>query len=129
MDTTTLIILASILSTFLFVIGVPVFLVLGIWIVGASHAINFTLANIPTTLFEGINFFGLLALPLFILTGDMISAAGIARRLTDFSRSALSWLSGGMAISTLGAWAFRSDLWIERCNHRNDRQDHVSRTR
>ncbi|MCB1526570.1 MAG: TRAP transporter large permease [Hyphomicrobiaceae bacterium] len=103
MDTTTLIILASILSTFLFVIGVPVFLVLGIWIVGASHAINFTLANIPTTLFEGINFFGLLALPLFILTGDMISAAGIARRLTDFSRSALSWLSGGMAISTLGA--------------------------
>lgn len=103
MDATTAIILASIGSTFLFVIGVPVFLVLGIWIVGASHAINFTLANIPTTLFEGINFFGLLALPLFILTGDMISAAGIARRLTDFSRSALSWLSGGMAISTLGA--------------------------
>ncbi|MCV0370906.1 TRAP transporter large permease [Filomicrobium sp.] len=103
MDTTTLVILASIGGTVLFLIGVPVFLVLGLWIVMASNAIGFTLSNIPTTLFEGINFFGLLALPLFILTGDMISAAGIARRLTDFSRAALSWLSGGMAISTLGA--------------------------
>ncbi|KUO60158.1 MAG: TRAP transporter [Alphaproteobacteria bacterium BRH_c36] len=103
MDVTALVVLASVLSTVLFLIGVPVFLVLGVWIVLASQAIGFTMSNIPTTLFEGLNFFGLLALPLFILTGDMIAAAGIARRLTDFSRAALSWASGGMAISTLGA--------------------------
>lgn len=103
MDVTLMITLASVAATCLFLIGVPVFLVLGVWILMASQAIGFTVSNIPTTLFEGLNFFGLLALPLFILTGDMIAAAGIARRLTDFSRAALSWASGGMAISTLGA--------------------------
>ena len=99
----TLILLASLGATGLFLIGVPIFLVIGLWVVMASTIIDFTLANIPTTLFEGINFFGLLALPLFILTGDMIAAAGIAKRLTDFSRAALIWLRGGLAVSTLGA--------------------------
>ncbi|MEO1544478.1 MAG: TRAP transporter large permease, partial [Pseudomonadota bacterium] len=74
MDTTTLIVLTSVLSTVLFLIGVPVFLVLGTWILITSQVIGFTVSNIPTTLFEGLNFFGLLALPLFILTGDMIAA-------------------------------------------------------
>ncbi|MGQ9371318.1 TRAP transporter large permease [Azospirillum sp. ST 5-10] len=92
-----------IVSTALFAIGVPVFLVIGLWVVMASHLIGFTLTNIPTTLFEGLNFFGLLALPLFILTGDMIAAAGIARRLTEFAQSMLSWLRGGLGVSTLGA--------------------------
>lgn len=90
-------------ATGLFAIGVPVFLVIALWVVMASQIIGFTLANIPTTLFEGLNFFGLLALPLFILTGDMINAAGIARRLTEFSQSLLSWVRGGLGISTLGA--------------------------
>ena len=98
-----LVLLASLAATGLFLIGVPIFLVIGLWVVLSSWIIGFTLANIPTTLFEGINFFGLLALPLFILTGDMIAAAGIAKRLTDFSRAALIWLRGGLAVSTLGA--------------------------
>ena len=98
-----LVLLASLAATGLFLIGVPIFLVIGLWVAMATSIIGFTLANIPTTLFEGINFFGLLALPLFILTGDMIAAAGIARRLTDFSRAALIWLRGGLAVSTLGA--------------------------
>ena len=90
-------------ATALFAIGVPVFLVIGLWVVMASHLIGFTLTNIPTTLFEGLNFFGLLALPLFILTGDMIAAAGIARRLTEFAQSMVGWLRGGLGVSTLGA--------------------------
>jgi C4-dicarboxylate transporter DctM subunit len=99
----TLITLGSAGAAALFVIGVPIFLVLGLWVLMATTVIGFTPANISTTLFEGINFFGLLALPLFILTGDMITAAGIARRLTDFARALLGWLRGGLAVSTLGA--------------------------
>lgn len=99
----TLMIGSVAVATGLFAIGVPVFLVIALWVVMASQIIDFTLANIPTTLFEGLNFFGLLALPLFILTGDMINAAGIARRLTEFSQSLLSWVRGGLGISTLGA--------------------------
>jgi C4-dicarboxylate transporter DctM subunit len=99
----TLIALVSVGTAVLFVIGVPIFLVIGLWVVGVSLVINFTLANLGVTLFEGLNFFGLLALPLFILTGDLIKAAGIARRLADFAYATLGWIRGGLAMSTIGA--------------------------
>ncbi|MCE8023395.1 TRAP transporter large permease [Billgrantia aerodenitrificans] len=89
--------------TLFFLLGVPVFLVIGFWVVGVSIIIDFTLANIGVTLFQGLSFFGLLALPLFILTGDLINAAGIAKRLSDFAYSVLGWLRGGMGMATLGA--------------------------
>ncbi|SDM99117.1 TRAP transporter large permease [Vreelandella arcis] len=89
--------------TLFFLLGVPIFLVIGLWVVGTSLVIDFTLANIGVTLFQGLSFFGLLALPLFILTGDLINAAGIAKRLSDFAYSLLGWLRGGMGMSTLGA--------------------------
>ena len=99
----TLIALVSVVTVIFFVIGVPIFLVIGLWVVGVSLVIDFTLANLGVTLFEGLNFFGLLALPLFILTGDLINAAGIAKRLADFAYSALGWIRGGLAMSTIGA--------------------------
>jgi C4-dicarboxylate transporter DctM subunit len=87
----------------LFLLGVPIFLVIGYWVVGVSLAIDFTLANVGVTLFEGLNFFGLLSLPLFILTGDLIAAAGIARRLADFAHACLSWMRGGLGLATIGS--------------------------
>lgn len=95
--------LISIGVTVLFVLGVPIFLIIGYWVVGVSLVIDFTLANIGVTLFEGLNFFGLLALPLFILTGDLINKAGIAKRLSDFAYSVLGWMRGGLAMASLGA--------------------------
>ncbi|STO57168.1 TRAP transporter large permease [Grimontia hollisae] len=103
MEDGTWIALISAGVTLLFVIGVPIFLVIGFWIVGCSLVVDFTLANIGVTLFEGLNFFGLLALPLFIMTGDLINAAGIAKRMSDFAYSILGWVRGGLGMATLGA--------------------------
>ena len=103
MDNGTLIALISIGVTVLFILGVPIFLVIGFWVVGCSLVIDFTLANIGVTLFEGLSFFGLLALPLFILTGDLINAAGIAKRMSDFAYSVLGWVRGGLGMATIGA--------------------------
>ena len=50
-----------------------------------------------------MNFFGLLALPLFILTGDLIKGAGIAKRLSEVAYSILGWLRGGLGMASLGA--------------------------
>ena len=79
MDNSTWVWLISIGITALFFLGVPIFLIIGLWVVGISIVIDFTLANVGVTLYEGLNFYGLLALPLFILTGDFIKAAGIAQ--------------------------------------------------
>ncbi|KJY79045.1 TRAP transporter large permease [Vibrio nigripulchritudo] len=103
MDNGTLITLISIGVTGLFLLGVPIFLVIGFWVVGCSLVIDFTLANVGVTLFEGLSFFGLLALPLFILTGDLINAAGIAKRMSDFAYSILGWVRGGLGMATIGA--------------------------
>ena len=103
MDNGTLIALISIGVTILFILGVPIFLVIGFWVVGCSLVIDFTLANVGVTLFEGLSFFGLLALPLFILTGDLINAAGIAKRMSDFAYSVMGWIRGGLGMATIGA--------------------------
>ena len=103
MDNGTLISLITAGVTILFVLGVPIFLVIGFWVVGCSLVIDFTLANIGVTLFEGLSFFGLLALPLFIMTGDLINAAGIAKRMSDFAYSILGWVRGGLGMATIGA--------------------------
>lgn len=103
MDNGTIITLITLGVTVLFILGVPIFLVIGFWVVGCSLVIDFTLANIGVTLFEGLSFFGLLALPLFIMTGDLINAAGIAKRLSDFAYSLLGWARGGLGMATIGA--------------------------
>ena len=103
MDSGLIIGAVSVAVVILFLIGVPIFLVIGFWVVGASLAIDFTLANVGVTLFEGLNFFGLLSLPLFILTGDLIAAAGIARRLADFAHACVSWLRGGLGLATIAS--------------------------
>ena len=97
------ILLVSGVVTVFFAVGVPIFLVIGFWVIGVSLAIDFTLANLGVTLFEGLNFFGLLALPLFILTGDLIKGAGIAKRLSEVAFSILGWLRGGLGMASLGA--------------------------
>jgi len=103
MDQNILITLVSVGVTILFLLGIPIFLVIGFWIVGISLIIDFTLANIGVTLFEGLNFFGLLALPLFIMTGDLINAAGIAKRLSDFAYSVLGFVRGGLGMASISA--------------------------
>ena len=103
MDNNTWVWIISIGVSILFFLGIPIFLIIGLWVVGISLVIDFTLANVGVTLYEGLNFYGLLALPLFILTGDLIKAAGIAQRLSDFAYSVLGWLRGGLAMSALGA--------------------------
>ncbi|MGD9868486.1 MAG: TRAP transporter large permease [Hyphomicrobiales bacterium] len=103
MDTSILITLVSLLAVGLFLFGVPIFLVIAVWVIGASLVVDFTLANLGVTLFEGLSSFALLALPLFILAGDLMKEAGIAKRLADFAFSMVGWMRGGMALTSVGA--------------------------
>lgn len=100
----TLIIIISALVTVFFMLGVPIFLVIGFWVIGASFVLDLTLDNIGVALSDVFtDGFALLAMPLFILTGDLINKSGIARRLSDFAYACLGWLRGGLAMASLGA--------------------------
>lgn len=100
----TMVTLISLGVTFLFMLGVPVFLVIGYWVIGCSFVLGLTLDNMGAELLNVFNKgFALLAMPLFILTGDLINKSGIARRLSDFAYSCLGWIRGGLAMASLGA--------------------------
>lgn len=100
----TIITLLSIGVTVLFMLGVPVFLVIGYWVVGMSFLLGLPLDNIGAALADVFtDGFALLAMPLFILTGDLINRSGIARRLSDFAYACLGWIRGGLGMASLGA--------------------------
>jgi TRAP-type C4-dicarboxylate transport system permease large subunit len=96
--------LISLAVTFFFMMGVPVLLVIVYWIIGCSFVLGLTLDNLGAELLNVFNKgFALLAMPLFILTGDLINKSGIARRLSDFAYACLGWLRGGLAMAAIGA--------------------------
>lgn len=48
----------------------------------------------------------MIALPLFILAGVIMSSGGAAQRLVTFFHAAFGWLPGGIAVAAIGACAF-----------------------
>ncbi len=104
MSDPTLITLISLAVTFLFMLGTPVLLVIFFWVVGCSFVLELTLDNTGSEMLNVFkDGFALLAMPLFILTGDLINKSGIAKRLSDFAYACLGWLRGGLAMAAIGA--------------------------
>ncbi|MGA9253567.1 MAG: TRAP transporter large permease [Roseobacter sp.] len=94
----------SLAVTFLFMLGTPVLLVIFYWVIGCSFVIDLPLSNTGNELINVFSKgFALLAMPLFILTGDLINQSGIARRLSNFAYSCLGWLRGGLAMASIAA--------------------------
>ncbi len=58
----------------------------------------------------GLNSFTLLAVPLFILVGNLMDSGGISKRLTDWAKSILGWLAGGLGIVTVFSCAIFAAL-------------------
>ncbi|MCK0095275.1 TRAP transporter large permease [Yoonia sp. F2084L] len=104
MEDSTWITLISLGVTIFFMLGTPVLLVIFYWVIGISFVIDLPLANTGNELINVFSKgFALLAMPLFILTGDLINQSGIARRLSDFAYSCLGWLRGGLAMASIAA--------------------------
>jgi tripartite ATP-independent transporter DctM subunit len=52
---------------------------------------------------NGINTFPLIAVPFFILAGNLMNTAGITSRIFNFARAAVGWLHGGLGHVNVGA--------------------------
>jgi tripartite ATP-independent transporter DctM subunit len=93
--------LAIVLAVFvvLFALRVPVAFVLAAsTIVGLLLSpVPIPLSTLPTAMWQGINSFVLLALPFFILMGDLALQSGVTRRLVDFAKAFVGHIRGGLA--------------------------------
>src|SRR3954465_11892047 len=79
-------------------VGIPVFISLALSSLIYTHFI----ANIPDFVIlhrmaGGLDSFPLLAVPFFILAGNLMNSAGITNRIYDFAVATCGWMKGGLA--------------------------------
>lgn len=86
----------------LLVVGVPFWVSLGLGTVvllTSTDALPLTLVG--EALFEGVDSFALIAIPLFVLTGDIMVRSGLAYRLLDFAEASFGTWRSGFGTSTV----------------------------
>lgn len=86
----------------LMLMGFPIFLIL---LAGAAATMAFTmnvpLVALPQYLFSSVNAYALLALPFFILAGELMDRGGIARRLVDLMRASMGRVPGKVPLTAI----------------------------
>jgi C4-dicarboxylate transporter, DctM subunit len=85
----------------LFALSVPIALALGMAAVPTLMGRNIPLIAIPQVVFESLDSFALMALPLYVLAGRLMQYGGIAARLVDFAKAIVSWVRGGLAAAVV----------------------------
>lgn len=88
--------------------GVPVFIALA----GSALLYTHFIAGLPDFVIlhrmaGGLDSFPLLAIPFFILAGNLMNSAGITNRIYDFAAASAGWMRGGLAhVNILGSVIF-----------------------
>lgn len=88
---------------FLMLIGLPIGVTLGVaGIVGLVQigGENF-LMMAPKRYFEGLDLFTFMAMPFFILAGEIMNRSGITEKLADFANALIGYTRGGLAHSNM----------------------------
>lgn len=84
----------------LFALGVPIAVCIGASTLATmllTMAFDPAVTTIAQRMAGGLNSFALLAIPLFILSGQLMAHGGIARRLIDFAKAIVGTVPGGLA--------------------------------
>lgn len=96
-----------ILLVVLLLIGVEIFTIFGIGAFLLTLTTKqFPFTNISITMFDSLNLFPLIALPLFVLTGDLVAEGGIAKQIMNFARATVGWIRGGLVLTAIFACGF-----------------------
>ncbi|PSQ37563.1 TRAP transporter large permease [Halobacteriales archaeon QS_9_70_65] len=99
----------TLLSVVAFVLGIPIYLVFGLWALGYHVGFDsFPLINMSQNHYDVLQSFSFTAIPLFILVGDLIREAGIADNLIEFTREIIGWIpgvTGNTAVGTAGIFS------------------------
>ncbi len=86
--------------------GMPISIALGLTVL----TFLFTMTDIPIEsvglkLFTGIERFEIMAIPFFILAGNLLTHGGVAKRMIDFAASMVGHFYGGLALAGIVACA------------------------
>jgi tripartite ATP-independent transporter DctM subunit len=88
----------------------PVALVLVISSIATLWYLDMPIVVVAQQTLQGINLFSLLAIPFFILTGQLLGAGGLATRIVDFANVFVGRLPGGLSVVNSVACMFFGNL-------------------
>lgn len=67
---------------------------------------NTSVSMITQASVTGVNSFSLMAIPFFILAGNLMSTGGVAKRIVSFADTCMGWVTGGLSLVTTAACMF-----------------------
>ncbi|PIV01573.1 MAG: C4-dicarboxylate ABC transporter permease [Syntrophobacterales bacterium CG03_land_8_20_14_0_80_58_14] len=82
----------------LLLIGVPVGLAVGLAALIVFILNGIPLQMVPQTFFEGSSSYALVAVPFFILAGDILARGGISERILAIAEATIGRIRGGLAV-------------------------------
>ncbi|WP_439136922.1 TRAP transporter large permease [Roseicyclus sp.] len=81
-----------------FLLGVPIAVAIGLAsVIGIEAHGRLPMLLVAQRMFTGLDSFPLMAIPLFILAGNLMSVGGISKRLVDLAKSIVGGVQGGLA--------------------------------
>jgi C4-dicarboxylate transporter DctM subunit len=97
------VLLIVVLPALLLLMGVPIFVALLAAALGGIVLSGNPIHALHSAIFGNLDIFPLLAVPLFIYAGDIMSRGGIARRLIELILSLVGAVRGALGIATVAA--------------------------
>jgi len=93
-------------------IGAPIGIVLALSAAAYIFATNnqVLLGSYPIQMFGGVENYGLLAIPLFLILGEVMNGAGITKRLIGIARAFIGTVRGGLAYINILANAMMASI-------------------
>ncbi|CCO49120.1 putative TRAP-type C4-dicarboxylate transport system, large permease component [Vibrio nigripulchritudo SOn1] len=96
----------------LVMINVPIAISIGVVAIGGMVLTSGSdaMLNVPLTLYEGATKFPLLAIPLFVLAGELMNTSSISKRLIDLVSAMIGFVRGGLAMVNIGVSMFFAEI-------------------
>ncbi|MDF2614642.1 MAG: transporter large permease [Clostridia bacterium] len=90
----------------LIVLRVPMVFAIGFATLVTTIYLKMPVMMMAQNIVKGINVYTILAVPFFILAGEMMGAGGISKRLIALSNALVGWIRGGLAMVNIVASVF-----------------------
>ena len=85
-------------------LGIPIYVILLVTaVIGIAATPGLPLSSLQTVIFGALDSFPLLAVPLFVLAGDIMGQGGLAKRLVAWAMSLIGGIRGSLALTTIAS--------------------------
>jgi C4-dicarboxylate transporter, DctM subunit len=82
-------------------VGAPVAIAIGFASILVVPLLDIPLVSLAHRMVTTADSFTLIAIPAFMLVGELMTKAGLTQRLVDFSMALVGWMRGGLAVVTV----------------------------